>query len=73
MKCKRSLGKDINERNVLKDAGKKSHSEMISHVEHEYALFDKSRKETEKLENDKEFQDDVDVILKKLSVGDKKE
>ena len=64
---------EFNERNVLKDAGKKSHNEMLSHVESEYVLFDKSRKETEKLEADKEFQDDVDEVLKKLSVGDQKE
>ncbi len=64
---------EFNERNVLKDAGKKSHNEMLSHVESEYALFDKSRKETETLEAEKEFHDDVDEILKKLSVGDQKE
>jgi hypothetical protein len=55
---------EFNERNILSGSGKKSHSEMVSHVEKQYEQFEINRKKSEVEKSEVELIDDLDKLVK---------
>lgn len=63
---------EFNERNVLQDSGKKSHSEMVAHVEKQYEQFESNRKIGESQNAEIEFKDDLETLISTVKEKGKK-
>ena len=59
----------FNERGVLKDSGKRSRKQMLSHTEKEYEIFEKKRREHLRDEGEAEYLEELEQTLKKLGDG----
>jgi len=60
---------EFNDRDVLQGAGKRSHKQMVDHVNGVYTKFDDNRHEAERIEADRQHLEDLKAIeVKALSV-----